>query len=337
MLQRICVAGRVLPSVGDGLGALAHDPAFQIPFPGEGATLKRWQVLSQIASHDLSLVKLFEGHADALAIRHELAAPLSTAPDALWAIWASESPNGRVLISAGTDEPGATVRVSGRKLWCSGAREVTHALITAWRRDGGGPLLVAIDLAQAGVMVDEAGWQAIGMADSGSFDVHFEGATGHIIGRSGDYVARRGFMQGGAGIAACWYGGATAIAAVLRHAVAGTPAGSFPFRRVALGRVDVALKHTAALLREAADWIDAHPRADASIQALRVRQCADACATLVLDEVGRALGATPFCRDPAFARMAVDLPVFVRQNLAERDLLVLGERVAADPESSWSL
>jgi len=57
----------------------------------------------------------------------------------------------------------------------------------------------------------------------------------------------------------------------------------------------------------------------------------------VCRNVGRALGATPFCRDPHFARLAADLPVFIRQSHAERDLAHLGQRVSASATEDWSL
>jgi hypothetical protein len=100
------------------------------------------------------------------------------------------------------------------------------------------------------------------------------------------------------------------------------------------------MRGTAALLREAAAWIDAHPTDDASAQTLRVRQAAEGGARLVLDEVGRALGATPFCRDARFARAAADLPVFIRQSHAERDFAGLGDRLAErarEPQRAWTL
>jgi hypothetical protein len=49
------------------------------------------------------------------------------------------------------------------------------------------------------------------------------------------------------------------------------------------------------------------------------------------------LGATPFCRDSHFARLAADLPVFVRQSHAEKDLAQLGQQVAAQPLEGWEL
>ncbi len=68
-----------------------------------------------------------------------------------------------------------------------------------------------------------------------------------------------------------------------------------------------------------------------------MRLAAEASATLALAEVGRALGATPFCRDAKFARAAADLPVFIRQSHAERDLAALGERLLDADDAPWLL
>ena len=194
---------------------------------------------------------------------------------------------------------------------------------------------------QPGVRVVDKGWRAVGMASSASIDVEFDAAEGELLGGARDYLSRPGFWHGGAGIAACWYGGALALAQRLKVAAAGiggtSQAAGNPLRQVALGKVDLALRQTAALLREAATWIDAHPRDDACALALRVRLSAEASAGSVLDEVGRALGAGPFCRDAHFARMAADLPVFVRQSGAERDFAALGARLATSEEKSWAL
>ena len=314
---------------------LAADGAIDVPFPARGRTLQRWQVLCDVASHDLSLVKLYEGHTDALAILAELGDDTPIEPGSTWGVWAAESAGGRVTLAPAS---GRNVRLDGVKHWCSGAGNISHALLTAWSADGRGPYLVKAALRQPGVSISSVAWQAVGMADSGSMDVRFDEAIGETVGAEGDYVSRPGFMQGGAGIAACWFGGAVSLASTLHRAVAGTPdLGRIPYRSAALGKVDTALSQTAALLRETAAWIDRSPRSDASIPALRVRQSADACARTVLEEVGRALGATPFCRDRSFARMAADLPVFTRQSLAERDFQSLGERLSAPAAPHWRL
>lgn len=315
--------------------ALAASSLAHWPQPGAGATLQRWRALAGVAGHDLSLAKLVEGHTDALAILRELGHHPGGPQTQRWSTWAAESPGSRVVAQHAS---AGVVRLSGIKAWCSGAAVATHALLTAWLPDGAGPQLVSVKLDQPGVGISSHAWRAVGMADSASADVQFDNVQATLVGEPGDYLARVGFWHGGAGLAACWWGGARALGQALRSALEQMPVGArTPFRQAALGRVDVALEGTAALMREAAAWIDAHPHHDASLVALRLRQAAELCARRVLDDVGRALGATPFCRDAHFARMAADLPVFIRQSHAERDDAAVGERVLAQQGVPWSL
>lgn len=305
----------------------------RLPPPGNGDTAQRWRALAEVAGHDLSLLKLYEGHTDALAILAELGA--SAAPDTLWGVWCAEPPDGRVVLHRSKD---GAVRLSGRKLWCSGAATVDHALVSCW--DGEGlPWLAAVALDQPGVTVTADGWHAVGMAGSASVDVVFDNAAACLVGASGSYVRRPGFWHGGAGIAACWYGAAQAIADSLLASVRAGAArqAADPHRLAQLGLADIALAGAAAVLRESAAAIDADPDADAGVLALRARLAVEAAATLVLQHTTRSLGATPLCRDPHFARLAADLPVFLRQSHAERDLAALGRLLSESEESPWAL
>ncbi|MCY7370728.1 MAG: acyl-CoA dehydrogenase [Polaromonas sp.] len=322
----------------------------RLPLPGSGRTLQRWQALAAVAAHDLSLAKLYEGHTDALAILSELQAtgvaategalsPAGAAESALsdasrpqhpvWGVWAAEAPDCRVAIRAEPGAPSGTVRLHGRKAWCSGALSGTHGLLTAWWNDDrAAPQLVAVGLAQPGVRASDGGWQAVGMAGSASVQVAFDGALGHCVGEVGAYLSRPGFWQGGAGGAACWYGGAVGLAGALHRTLADSaPARRDRFQLAAAGRVDVTLRATAALLRETAIWIDSHPQEEARPAALRARLAAVACAESVLHEVGEALGAAPLCRNRRFALAAADLPVFIRQSHGQADFAGLGETV----------
>lgn len=307
-----------------------------LPMPGAGQTLARWRVLAEVAAHDLSLVKLFEGHTDALAIQAELGGGLPACEGAGWATWCAEPPDARVTAENDEKQEGTTIRLCGTKAWCSGAASVTHAVVSCWNRDSE-PCLAAIAMDQPGVRVTDEGWHAVGMADSASVNVHFDHASAVTIGRPGDYTRRPGFWQGGAGIAACWFGGALGIARTVHGLMGKAPD---PHRLAHLGAIDAALTPAAALLRETAAWIDLHPRDDARQVALRVRLAVEQAANEVLRHAGRALGAGPLCRDRAFARAMADLPVFVRQSHAERDLAALGTLAAQDggkEPSSWML
>ena len=294
--------------------AAGHD---RLPLPGSGRTLTRWRALATVAARDLGLVKLFEGHTDALAILAELQAPVAP-PGSSWAVWAAEAPDARLTATPLAD---GELQLDGLKAWCSGARAVSHALVTAWLGDQ--PVLAAVTLDQPfSVSITADHWQAVGMRATESGDVRFERSRASQIGMPRDYVDRAGFWQGGAGIAACWYGAAAGIAHMMADAVAARPDAH---RLAHMGAVEVALAGAAAVLRATAAQIDANPRADFQRAALCARLAVEAAATTVMNHAGRALGAAPLCRNERFARVMADLPVFLRQSHAERDLAALGE------------
>lgn len=327
------------------LRALIERGLDRLPLPGAGATLERWRMLALVAGHDLSLLKLYEGHTDALAILAELGGPTPPAGSS-WGVWCAEPPDARVTLRRAHD---GTLRLTGRKAWCSGAAGLSHALVSC-RDEDGQRCLAAVALRQPGVHITDDGWHAVGMAACASVDVAFDEAPAQLVGAPGAYLTRPGFWHGGAGIAACWYGAARTLADYLREQLrreaaqaqsqaraGGEVRPADPHRLAHMGQVDVALVNAAALLRESADAIDAAPAADAAALAMRLRLAVEAAAHTIHTCVTRALGAGPLCRDPDFARMAADLPVFLRQSHAERDLAALGAVSIQLETDAWTL
>ncbi|WP_420991915.1 acyl-CoA dehydrogenase [Cupriavidus sp. 30B13] len=304
---------------------LAREP--DLPLPGAGRTWLRWLRLAEVAAEDVSLVKLFEAHADALAIMAELGAP-PPPPGSRWGVWAAEPPDAQVVFHAGGDTPDrldtpdrpARGSLRGRKAWCSGAPLVTHALLTC-RDEREQRCLAVVALDAPGVRMDERAWQSPAMRAARTADIDFDGTPARRLGAANAYLERPGFWHGGAGIAACWLGAAVPLALALRGQVARR---AEPHAAAHLGAVDLALHAGWAQLREAAAWIDSHPAADAAAVAMRTRLAAEHAAGTVIEHAGRALGAGPLCRDAALAARFCDLPVFLRQSHAERDLAALG-------------
>ncbi|MET7571793.1 acyl-CoA dehydrogenase [Streptomyces sp. NPDC005492] len=314
--------------------ALAVDGA-ACPLPGSGRTAERFDTLSAVAREDLCVARLVEGHLDAVAILAELGGE-GVGPGQYWGVWAAEPPGSGLTATRSADG----WVLNGLKKYCSGAHSCTHALVTAKAEDGRRLFAVRTGRPSAPFTAAEAGpgtragcrpvadtWQAVGMAGSDSPDIRFTEVPAVPVGGVEAYVRRPGFHHGGVGVAACWYGGAQAVAQALFERAEGR---DDPFVDAHAGAVDLRL-HTAgtALLRAAAE-IDADPqdRGDtAALRALRVRSLvAEVCAD-VLDHVGRALGAGPLCHDGRHARAAADLAVYIRQHHAERDLAALGAMV----------
>ena len=293
-----------------------------LPRPGGGRTRERWAALADLAEEDLSLARLAEGHADALAILAELSAA-SPLVGSRWSVWAAQPP-GPGLAASQADADGGWC-LDGMKRYCSGARSCTNALVTATALDGNRLFAVSTrDLSPV-----PGSWPATGMAGSDTLDVRFCGIAAEPVGGPGRYLDRPGFAHGGVGVAACWYGGARGVGRTLLDAAARRDVG--PHALAHLGAVDIALRTAKLALDTAAAEIDADPddrRGGGLLRALRLRALVEATATEVMLRVGRALGAGPLGHDEAHSRRVADLTVYLRQHHGERDLAEIGTLVA---------
>ncbi|MBT2427322.1 acyl-CoA dehydrogenase [Streptomyces sp. ISL-112] len=350
--------GRATPAVGAGVDPLAVRRAadrftrfvdavtagtVEAPLPGGGRTSARFDVLSAVAEDDLCAARLAEGHLDAVAILAELEDGDPVAPGQYWGVWAAEPPGSGLTATRGPDG----WVLNGLKQYCSGAHSCTHALVTATAEDGRRLFAVRTGIPEAvrtTTPETEAGatgpgcrpvsgtWRAIGMAGSDSPDIRFTDVPATAVGGVEAYLRRPGFHHGGVGVAACWYGGARAVAHVL---FTRAEQRADPFTDAHAGAVDLRLYTAGTVLRRAAEEIDLDPldkAGAAGLRALRVRAVVAEVCSEVLDHVGRATGAGPLCRDERHARAVTDLGVYVRQHHAERDLAALGRLVARGPE-----
>lgn len=314
----------------DIAGGLTHT----VPTPGSGRTLARWRVLADIAASSLPLVKLVEGHLDAVAILHELNLWSEVQPRDIWAVWCAEPPGMRVAAVIDDTEVPCRARVSGIKPWCSGAASVTRALVSVWNPRGQ-PCLAAVDMDAPGVRLGE-GWHAVGMGPTASVDVEFDNVPAVLIGEPGAYVQRPGFLHGAAGVAACWYGACAAIAEAVRRGARRRPDDAHALAH--LGAIDIKLAQAASQMRSCAAAIDADPGQPHARAVWRARLAVEDAAQAVLERAPRALGPSPFCKDPSLAGLLADLPIYLRQSHGERDLAAHGRALIEATETApWTL
>ncbi|TQJ07823.1 hypothetical protein [Lapillicoccus jejuensis] len=293
-----------------------------VPLPGSGGTAERWDRLRAAAADDVVVARLVEAHLDADAILAELGQERPRRGE-WWGVWAAEPPSPRVTATPEGDR----WLLSGAKAWCSGTGLCTHALLTADTDDG--VALFAVDLRGDDVRGEPSTWRAAGMRRSSTGTVHLDRVTARRVGSHADYLDRPGFWHGGAGVAACWVGGAERVARTLRQAVERRPEAH---ALAHLGAVDAALAGARWVLDAAARELDEAPtsRRAAQVRTMRVRAVAEQAVTTTVDHVGRALGATPLCLDGDHAAAVADVTVYVRQSHAERDLEGLGRLLVGE-------
>nr|WP_307105747.1 acyl-CoA dehydrogenase family protein [Arthrobacter globiformis] len=367
---------RVASAVGDvpALLAIAQQAGRSAPKPGDGRTVRLWELLASVAAVDVAAARVMEPHLDAGAILSQAGTPESFT--GTWGVYAAEAPGTRLAAEAGPGEAGPAeaepgeaepagkatgVQLNGSKPWCSLAQFVDHAVVTA-HTETGGRAAFAVDLRAAGVTCDVPEWTSRGLREIPSGTVHFDRVPAVPLGGDGWYFQRPGFAWGGMGVAACWLGGAVALG---RHFEAALLRGARSQREpdqvalAALGEVDRILTSTLQYLTRAADAVDAagadrepavegahgEPNTGGGLgldssavggwsEALRVRGTVAAAVERVQLLVSQNLGPGPLAFDERYGKCMADLSLYVRQHHATRDDAQLGA-LTLKGEHAW--
>jgi alkylation response protein AidB-like acyl-CoA dehydrogenase len=297
----------------------------QLPLPGSGDTWRRFTALAEQSSIDLSLGRLCEGHADALAILGE--AGKKPVDGAAYGVWASRSKSVQTL----AHRVDGGWLMSGAKEFCSGSGIVDRALVVAETGEGRMLFDVAIDSHVVGVVPES--WPSVGMAASKSETLEFGGPVigdDDVIGDAEFYLNRPGFWFGAIGVAACWYGGAVGIVNDLVRSINPDPN---DFVLADLGDCVSALESMRIVLKNAAYATDEDPddrSGQAQFRALVARHVVHGGALTVLERTASAGGARPLCLDEGQSRRVADLFVYLSQHHGRSDLKELGRITIGD-------
>lgn len=314
------------------------------PPPAHGETRMLWELLASTAAVDVGVARALEPHLDALAILQQAAETESPAaleridagPRSSWGVYAAEGPG--VSVTASRDADGWLL--DGVKPWCSLAAHVSHALVTAHTGDGARRLF-AVNMRTPEVIAESGPWVSRGLRQVVSAPVRFDRANAVPVGGDQWYLTRPGFAWGGAGVAACWWGGAVGVARALVAAAHSREPDQLALAHV--GAVDTALGGARATLAVTARLVDASgggatARTAAeppAVIARRTRNVVAAAAETVLTHAAHALGPAPLALDEEYARRVADLQVYLRQHHAERDEASQGRDLIAAGGSPW--
>lgn len=323
---------RVDPTVPERLRKLAGDVPDRVALLGRldefgDAIMElddvagQWSALATLAAYDLTVARAVEPHVDALTILGEADHPLrAQAAQFGWGVYAAEGPSQRLEARRGDDG----WVLEGRKPWCSLARDLDRALVTAWTGERTRRLF-AVDLTDRRITTGDEPWAARGLVTVDSPSIVCDSVPAVPVGDDGWYLSRPGFAVGGMRVAAVWFGAAVALGRTLRQSASRREPDQIA--RMHLGAVDAALHRSRCVLADAAARVREGVPSDLGATALHTRSAVRRGAEEVMDRVAHALGPAPLVRDAAHAARVADLTVYLRQEHAERDDAALGAAV----------
>ncbi|GAA3613658.1 acyl-CoA dehydrogenase family protein [Nonomuraea rosea] len=322
---------------GLGLGPLSRD------------TLTLWLVTKELAKADLSLGRCWEGHANALVLVDALASAEQkrrwfdgvVSRGEKWVGWSGEpqAPKPGEKRRFGTSvvrDDGAWV-VTGSKVFATSATGAQWAILLVDTEGPGGArhapdgrdslLMLACDLSDPSVSVDDSWWDPIGMRATVSHLVRFDGTRlpdANVIGAPGAYL-REGWQTAFIPhYAASFLGAAEAAYEYALKYVIRQDKVADPYVQHRVGSMAVDVESAYLWLRHVATLWDTGNREEARLAGSRARHVVEHLALRTVDNCVRVCGARSLIRPSPVERILRDLTFYVRHDNDDQVLATIG-------------
>ncbi|HEV2783887.1 MAG TPA: acyl-CoA dehydrogenase family protein [Actinophytocola sp.] len=341
-------AGLHAPTVPSRYGGLGLGPL-------HGRTHELWQMTKAIAGADLSLGRCWEGHTNSLVLIDALGTEEQKESwfDGVvrrgekWVAWSGEpqapKPGEKRRFGTTVEKVANGWIINGSKVFATSATGADWAILlvdtagpggarNAGSRDG--VLMLACQLADQSVSIDDSWWDPMGMRATVSHLVRFEDTyipDTHRIGEPGDYLRQEWQTAFIPHYAASFLGAAEtvyryAVDYVLRQRKNGDP-----FVQQRIGAMAVAVETGDLWLRHVADLWDSGRRMEARIAGSRARHLAEHLALDTVDHCVRACGARSLVRPSPVERILRDLTFYVRHDNDDHILATIGRAALGEP------
>lgn len=313
-MSSLAAAGVLRAPVPDAFGGLGLGTE-----PGRG--LETFAMLHRLGQISLPLGRLAEAHVNALRLvmRYGASPVMAQAADAalngdLFGLWVTDPPGDGVLTITREDD---RLRLTGGKMFCSGAGHVRCCVVTAFDPACGDRRLIFLRLdGTERVSPLPAGLAGMKAAVTGRVDLTGRVVSADcIIGEPADYLKEPDFSAG------AWRGSAVALGSLyrltrlMREQLTARGRAGDPHQRARFGTIAMAHETGRLWLRHAAVMAeDLQAPAEeivATVGFARLvveRACLDA-----LDCAHRSLGLSAFLTDNPVERLTRDLQTYLRQ------------------------
>lgn len=338
-------AGLIAPCVPRSYGGLGLGP-----YSGDVFTL--WMMTKEIAKADMSLARCWEGHANSLVLLDGMATSEQKSAwfkgvverGEKWVAWSGE-PQSRA--------PGETVRfgtnvgkveggyvVEGNKVFSTSAGGAQWAILLVSTAGPGGvrhatgaadtQLLMACDLSDPTISIDDSWWDPIGMRATVSYMVNFRRTfipDANLIGYPGQYLKEGWQTCFIPHYAATFLGAAEAAYEYALEYITTQNKVDDPYVQHHIGQMSVDVETAHLWLRHVASLWETGKYREAQIAGSRARHVIEHLAEDTVKRCIRACGARSLNRPSALERIFRDLSFYVRHDNDDQILATIGKSV----------
>lgn len=311
---------------------LARSDARGVPLDGRAAESA---ALRRAGARNASWGRIYEGHVNGVQLvarcgtdaqRASLEADI--ARGRLFGVWNTQDDDGVRIAPAGE-----RYILSGAKTWASGAGHVERPLVTAAFADGAVQMCL-IPMERVRTEIDGSAWRPLGMNDSQSYRVNFDGVlldAPDLIGRTGDYERQPWFYGGALRYVAVQVGILERLFAETALYLLNRQRDSDPYQRVRLAQMRIAVRTSLGWLEAGnAAWsaFDAEPSGSRAAQVIDVadmaRTVVERAARETIENAVRSVGARGLVEPEPFAGLVRDLEMYLRQPAPDAALVRIG-------------
>jgi alkylation response protein AidB-like acyl-CoA dehydrogenase len=321
------------------------------PYAGDVFTL--WMMTKEIARADLSLARCWEGHVNSLVLLDGMSTEEQKARwfrgvverGEKWVAWSGEpqsrKPGEAVRFGTTVERVAGGYIIRGNKAFATSATGAQWAILLVNTAGPGGvrhadaamldtQLMMACNLSDSTIEVDESWWDPIGMRATVSHLVHFHGTfipDSDLIGYPGQYLKEGWQTCFIPHYAATFLGAAEAAFQFALEYVMTQNKIEDPYVQHHIGQMSVDVETAHLWLRQVAHLWESGRYLEAQIAGSRARHVVEHLAEETVKECIRACGARCLIRPSALERVYRDLSFYVRHDNDDQILATIGKSV----------
>ncbi len=314
-----------------------------------GDILTHWLIVKEIAKADMALARCFEGHANAMLLIDCIADDAQKARwfegvvnhGHNWAVWSGEpqvvKPGQKQRFGTYVKETTDGYYVDGSKVFCSSAPGADWAILMVSTKGPGGArhatsaqdlIMLACDLRDPSVTVDDSWWDPMGMKGSVSYLVRFEETfipKENLIGTPGQYLHEDWQTRFTPQYTATFLGGAEAAYEYALAYIQKQQSQQDPYVQHRIGKMAIHLETCRMWLARTAHLWETGEIQEAKLAGNSTRYLVEQLTMEVVNHAIHICGARSLIRPSALERIYRDLSFYVRHDNDDQVLAMVGK------------